>query len=260
MRQNVITLLVVVLLIAGAFTYFLLRDSEELFCGDGVCNERACCTDCGCDPGFECVDNSCSAPDVCGDGKCDDGELCCEDCGCPDSMWCNEVSQVCESSRSSQCGNQICDAGEDSMNCCLDCGCVQSGTACDKNLNVCELRGTARICGDGRCDFGENINLCCEDCGTCDIGTRCNADSHKCEVIAVAIDRAQAITTFKLYLIGLGESGRDLESYRWDAYPDTFEGNPVLRVCNVPESGIPAGRTCGKVSTEYKVVEHVRYW
>ncbi|NOQ55766.1 MAG: hypothetical protein GQ477_03080 [Nanohaloarchaea archaeon] len=66
----------------------------------------------------------------------------------------------------SQCGNNICDSGEDSTTCCMDCSCSNGyscdGTSCKKLAQ----------CGNGIIEEGETTDNCCIDVG-CSFGKTC---------------------------------------------------------------------------------------
>ena len=65
-----------------------------------------------------------------------------------------------------QCGNNICERGEDSSTCCMDCGCP-NGYSCDGN----SCKKLAQ-CGNGIIEEGETSDNCCIDAG-CSFGQTC---------------------------------------------------------------------------------------
>jgi hypothetical protein len=167
-------------------------------CGDGDCVSGEDCYSCPAD----CVGQEPSSPS-CGNGICEpfDGEDCVScgaDCagrqsGKPSNKYCcgagggtNPVSCsdsrctsggfACEQSASAGfcCGNDTCEAGEDSFNCELDCGpCVPGEpggeTTCDDGLdNDCD---TLVDCADGDC---AGTAGCCVPTASNEKGPRCS--------------------------------------------------------------------------------------
>ena len=64
-----------------------------------------------------------------------------------------------------ECGNDLCEAGESSSSCCVDCGC-SAGYSCTSG--TCTVNTPpAPYCGDGSCGNGEDCATCSADCGTC---------------------------------------------------------------------------------------------
>lgn len=131
-------------------------------CGDAICqageDQCICPEDCGappltettcndgvdedCDGNTDCADADCSSDPACqcGNGICDPGEDC------------YTCSQDCisrtggKSSTRYCCGDGFCEGAEDSFNCAVDCG-------------------APPICNDGTCNPGEDQCICPEDCG-----------------------------------------------------------------------------------------------
>ena len=97
-------------------------------CGNGVCDAKETCDNCGADCGA-----------CCGDGTCNYGETC----------------FTCEA----DCG--ICDPGER----CGDGVCSGIGEVCDECWVDC---GFCPRCGDYSCTGFETCFTCETDCGTCD--------------------------------------------------------------------------------------------
>lgn len=68
-----------------------------------------------------------------------------------------------------ECGNDVCEEGEDCSNCEADCGC-DSGFLCQEGICVEDP------CGDGSCEANEDCSSCAVDCG-CDEGYVCQEGS-----------------------------------------------------------------------------------
>jgi len=188
----------------------------------------------------------------CGDGACSRGEDCCADCGC--------VSGECDSTVNeciSVCGDGVCDADD----CCDDCGC-ESGSICDPISQKCIYRGIDKVCGNGVCDFGENSANCCEDCRYCEAGTHCDLTIQKCVVDSVDIDNEKAIQQYKIYLIKEGFASDWIERYEWSVTPDTQDGKPVVKICNVLpiDKDDVSDLTCARLNNKYEIISFERYW
>ncbi len=68
--------------------------------------------------------------------------------------------------KKAECGNKICESGEDASDCCLDCSCP-GGYSCDRNS--CKKQAQ---CGNGIKEEGETPESCCMDAG-CATGETC---------------------------------------------------------------------------------------
>lgn len=130
-------------------------ETVEPGCGDDLCGDTESCASCPQDCG-EC-------PEVCNNnGECDTktGETCAnceEDCGeCPDP-----------------CGDDVCDAdkGEDCVSCPDDCTCVAEcgNDLCEagEDPETCPEDCDTEECGNDSCDDPETCDSCPEDCGDC---------------------------------------------------------------------------------------------
>ena len=135
-------------------------------CGNGVCEpgEGECagrCLDCG---EGDCV----------GDGECSvfHRETCASapgDCSCTTGLICGPEREGADlvGCVAPFCGDDACEAGEDSVTCCDDCGC-DDGFACTG-------RRCGPVCDDGMIVAGETVETCCEDIG-CPDGYTCTED------------------------------------------------------------------------------------
>jgi len=151
------------------------------------------------------------------------------------------------------CGDRTCDPGED---CCLDCGC-SDGYSCNTDTNACLMKGNDRVCGDGVCDFGEHVLNCCTDCNYCDQGMHCDKALNRCVADDVGIDRESAKKAFVTFL---NDKGYETRGMSWSAKPDTYEGEPVLKVCNViSDEETQVRRLCAQVTKNYQIVGFVRF-
>jgi len=194
------------------------RPSRDGYCGDGTCDpgedQCNCPDDCGtppstetgycadgidndCDTYTDCDDADCDSDPACqcGNGTCDPGEdqcNCPEDCGTPPSTETSCTDGVdndcdtytdcddsdCDSDPACQCGNGVCDPGEDCHTCPDDCisrtvppkfaYCCGDGTCeGEENETNCAVDcGGGSYCGDETCDPGEDQCNCPDDCGT----------------------------------------------------------------------------------------------
>ena len=142
--------------------------------------------------GFDYVTVNGISPGVCGDGTCDPGEdpcNCSQDCGTPPStetscsdgidddcdgyVDCDDID--CAGDAACQCGNGICDPGEDYCSCPTDCG-APPAEICDNGLDDdcdgdidcddadCFGDPACPSCGDGTCNPGEDCHTCPSDC------------------------------------------------------------------------------------------------
>jgi|GEM_PF-6542480 hypothetical protein len=161
--------------------------TDERYCGSGVCsldeNCSTCPADCGsccgngqCETGYSETESTCPADcgsvPTCGDGVCDANinencSTCSADCGtcCGDGKCSSEYGET-ESNCSADCkpvdacGDGVCSAvaGETCNSCTLDCG---------------------SCCGNGSCEnqYGETTATCATDCPPVDFcgDNTCNA-------------------------------------------------------------------------------------
>lgn len=99
------------------------------------------------------------------------------------------------------CGNNICEADEDSTNCCMDCSCSEgyycNGYSCSKLSS----------CGNSQCETGESSSNCCSDCG-CNNGEICSTEG--CVNLAPILDLS--FTQTETYSVTILRSlGNDVE-------------------------------------------------
>ncbi len=173
---------------------------EDCDCGEDVCFLNECCTpwcggmNCGddgcggvcgeCAEGQECMDGACLTPPsgpgceviegVAGCGGCD-----CEACVCEMDAWCcnNEWDAICVGEcqdcgfclLETECGNGICEPGEDCALCAGDCPC-KPGHWCNEGTceeGECPVQCDGKECGDDGCGGS---------CGECGEGTTCFED------------------------------------------------------------------------------------
>jgi Ca2+-binding RTX toxin-like protein len=120
--------------------------------------------------GCETVHDDPADPE-CGDGSCDAGEdscSCAEDCGKPEHLWCSDeldsdcdflidcededcsTTDECTSPPPDECGNNVCDPGEDCSSCSQDC---EGRTTGKKSRRFC--------CGDGTAQSAEGGGSVC---------------------------------------------------------------------------------------------------
>jgi len=147
---------------------------KENNCGNGVCNggenPENCATDCG-----WCGDGTCGFDELASLLCPSDHPICLKDFGT--SPWC-AVGIDC----GSDCGNGICNVGENSKSCpfdCLVCGdgiCALTETteSCENDCPDVLLSG----CGDGECLGLEDSANCAADCASgCEDGTCSSKES-----------------------------------------------------------------------------------
>jgi hypothetical protein len=148
-------------------------------CGDDTCGGS--CGDCG--EGTVCMEGVCLTPSTepgcvpgegagCGGCQC---EACvCElDPYCCDTAWdeicVGECTTECGSCvPATECGNGLCEPGEDCTACAEDCKC-KPGMKCDAGMCIdgdCTPDCEGLVCGG---------NGCGGSCGTCDNGFKCEA-------------------------------------------------------------------------------------
>ena len=170
-----------------------------------------CSTDADCDDGVYC-----NGAETCAGGACqtgtppicpDDGEFCngsevCDEttqgCGstgdpCDAGTVCNEANDTCELPN---CGDGVCDEGENCTSCPGDCISGSSGGTCGacfkgkcdgvchpvKEGPECSDCAPGYCCGDGACEGAEDGTNCAIDCGAppvCGDGT-CNPGEDSC--------------------------------------------------------------------------------
>ena len=126
------------------------------FCGDGECNANETCAQCEQDCGG-CAGECCEANSSpgCEDTVCQQF-VCNENLECCYSGWdgtCAELAaELCDACGGGpECGNGVCEAGENGESCPNDCDAVPS-------------------CGDGACSGEESCSSCAADCGACEGG------------------------------------------------------------------------------------------
>lgn len=83
-----------------------------------------------------------------------------------------ESSSSSSGSSSSECGNYVCDEGENYCNCAIDCNPSLECGECEKlecsgGKEICV--SVTPCCGNGICEANETCKNCEEDCGSCPI-------------------------------------------------------------------------------------------
>ena len=171
---------------ANPITFFA---NQLPVCGENGCevgeNSENCCLDCGCPSDGQTCDATEAYPSgqchVCGDGTPDAVENstnCCIDAGCPEGLYCNtDMNVPYGQCVTPQCGNQICEAAEDSSTCPGDCWNTPGKTCADAYgtgyyYDQTMQRCTKAECGENGCEPGETPENCCLDCG-CPSGEYC---------------------------------------------------------------------------------------
>lgn len=102
-----------------------------------------------------------------------------------------------------ECGNNICEKGEDCFSCFKDCPCPE-GQYCSLELKLC----VSPTCGNNECEYFEKD--CCIDCG-CTGGEVCNIALNKCEEkeFTISDERIQELVTE--YFAGQGKEVESIE-------------------------------------------------
>jgi len=169
------------------------------------------------DSGFVCQPSSaqCVPSGACGNEVCDTSETpgtCPQDCaglcqpnqvrcesqtlvrcaadGASESrVDCGASNQVCGEGACrtpNQCGNFVCEAGEDVASCAQDCEVVCGNERCDPGEDVASCPLDCAVCGNNACE-GEEAITCRRDCPVCGNGTcelfeenTCPADCTTC--------------------------------------------------------------------------------
>ena len=151
------------------------------WCGGMNCGDDGCGGVCGeCAEGDECTEGVCltpntdpgcvPTPDVLACAGCACQEcVCLEDPFCCDTEWDTLCVGLCIEcgfcAVEYECGNGLCEPGEDCGACPDDCPCV-FGTACAEGAcEPCEADCTDKVCGDDSCQGS---------CGECDEGFICS--------------------------------------------------------------------------------------
>ncbi|MBW2997671.1 hypothetical protein KY349_05000 [Candidatus Woesearchaeota archaeon] len=139
----------------------------EPFCGDNNCdsdeNCDSCFNDCACISPAECHRGECVVPECGSNTDCKDDDACTYDrcyfaqhvnayCGHEPVKTCRDDDNCCpkgcnaneDDDCESDCGNDICEEGEDIDDCPEDC--------------------TQPECGNGDCESGEDATSCPADC------------------------------------------------------------------------------------------------
>ncbi|MFH1751715.1 MAG: hypothetical protein ABH821_02140 [archaeon] len=158
---------------------------QETYCGDGILNEGEACEfyeDCG--EGFNCSACQCILEGVtesCGNGIIDEGEQCETDSDCGEGFHCPDC--YCAADIVSECGNGVCETGEENGNCIEDCFydiyCGDGECNGNETSETCStdcVEEPRTECGNGICETGEDESNCHDDCvietfcgdGTCD--------------------------------------------------------------------------------------------
>jgi hypothetical protein len=153
------------------------------WCGGHNCGDDGCGGSCGeCEEGLQCMEGACMAPatgpgcdateGVAGCGGCECEACVCEmDSYCCDTEWDGICVSECIECGScipvTECGNAVCEPGEDCGACEGDCPCAP-GFECTEGVctdtGVCEPQCEGKVCGaDG----------CGGTCGLCDEGFKC---------------------------------------------------------------------------------------
>lgn len=171
------------------FSLTSLTCSSDAECNDGLyCNGTETCADGACQAG---------RPPACDDGEfctgtefCDEVNDTCASTGdpCGSGTVCTEATETCDLPN---CGNGLCDEGEDCTTCSADCDSGAGGGTCGacfkgkcdgvchpvKEGPECADCAPSWCCGDGVCEGDETVDTCPLDCGCtvtgCDDGNAC---------------------------------------------------------------------------------------
>jgi hypothetical protein len=126
-----------------------------------------------------CAPDLGAVPFLCNQGapSCPDGYVCIMKKYCVKEGTCPETIPGCATGN---CGNGVCDIGEDSSSCAQDCqGDCGNGT-CDSGEDPASCPSDCH-CGNKVCDQGETPSTCPKDCpvSTCGDGTCQAPETHK---------------------------------------------------------------------------------
>ncbi len=121
----------------------------SIYCGNGLCDGTETTATC---PG-DCPPATCNNNGICGDLAAETCATCPGDCACGALEQCN--AGVCQT----YCGNGVCDGTETCSTCVPDCGCT--------GPLRCEIGSCVPYCGNGICgdSAGEDCDGCVADCG-----------------------------------------------------------------------------------------------
>ena len=98
-----------------------------------------------------------------------------------------------------ECGNNICEAGENCYDCFVDCKC-KSSEYCSVEKKVCiEI-----VCGNGICDPGETSDNCCDDCECVHDFEICNRQTHSCYIKEASITDEEVISIVRDHYLEKG--------------------------------------------------------
>lgn len=159
-------------------------------CGDGTCDPNEdcgiCFQDCKCESPAECHNRECVVPECGSAGDCNDENACTKDecffaghpnayCGYEDIKKCRDNDGCCPGGCTSvddddckvECGNDVCEEGEDEENCEEDCVSEPEcgDQVCDEyEEETCPQDCYDYECGNYECEPGEDYETCPEDC------------------------------------------------------------------------------------------------
>jgi len=161
----------------GAFAHYYAQVQPFLGYGSPECS-----ADSDCDDGDACTTDACNGGTCTNDLiTCDDGISCTVD-SC-DSVTGSCINDDATCAVGQDCGNGICEAGEDCSSCANDCRAKTNGSP---NSRYC-CDGDLPDCGDSRCSespwsCGISSPICTAD-SECDDGLFCNGE-ETCDLIS----------------------------------------------------------------------------